>query len=167
MRQFVDALGREWTVDLNIGTAREIRGHMRGVETLKDVDFLDYASLVSALNDVFFAADLLFVVCRVQADERGVDEPDFGRALKGTILFDAREAFLEEYVDFFPDPTTREKIKEIVGKNKEVQERIEELILKNTTAALDEVRERVETTAGEAFSTALPQLAAASESTKG
>ena len=93
MRQFVDALGREWTVDLNIGTAREIRGHMRGVETLKDVDFLDYASLVSALNDVFFAADLLFVVCRVQADERGADEPDFGRALKGTILF-AREAFL-------------------------------------------------------------------------
>ena len=96
-----------------------------------------------------------------------VDEADFGRSLKGTILFDAREAFLEEYVDFFPDPTTREKIREIVGKNKEVQARIEELILKSTTAALDVVRERVETTAGEAFSNVLPPLAVASESTKG
>lgn len=80
------------------------------VETLKDFDFLDCAAIALALEtDVFFAADLLYEVCRDEAQARGVDAAAFGAALRGRTLFDAVAALTAEYLSFFPDPTTVEK----------------------------------------------------------
>lgn len=121
MQQFKDVNGDAWTIELNIGTARKIRSRMRQVETLNEIDFLDYASLLFSLNDVFFAADLLFVVCEEEAKERGIDSEEFGTRLKGKVLFDAVAAFTAEYLDFFPDPATAQKMKTLVEKNQKVQ----------------------------------------------
>ncbi len=121
MQHFKDINGDEWTIDLNIGSARKIRSRMRQIESLNEIDFLDYAALLFSLNDVFFAADLLFVVCEKEANERGIDSENFGTRLKGKVLFDAIAAFTAEYLDFFPDPTTAQKMKTLVEKNQKVQ----------------------------------------------
>lgn len=124
MRTFKTTDGAEWVIDLNIETARRLRAAMREDENLQNVDFLDYAALLTSLNDVFFAADLVYFVCKDQADERNVTAADFGRLLKGSLLFDAITAFTGEYLDFFPDPTIAEKMRALVEKTKNLKETV-------------------------------------------
>ncbi len=137
MQKFIDVNGVEWSIELNIGTVRDIRRRAKTVESLKDVDFLDYAALLISLNDVFFAADLLYVVCENEARERGVDEESFGRALKGKCLFDGISALTAEYLDFFPDPTTSSKMADVVAKNKATQTALCDVICAKTQELLD------------------------------
>lgn len=148
MRTFNDALGRDWTLDLNIATARTIRQKTRTVESLKHVDFLDYAVLLTSLGDVFFAADLLFVVCEDQAAERNVSADEFGRALKGKFLFDAIAALTAEYLDFFPDPETTEKMRRLVEKLRETNALICDAVCEKTTETIDEILADAETKFG-------------------
>ena len=149
MQTFKDFDGQEWTIDLNIATARAIRRRMATVESLQDVDFLDHAALLLSLNDVFFAADLLFVVCESQANERGIDSEAFGRALRGDVLFDAIAAFTAEYIDFFPDPTIREKIRVVAEKNKETLTLLFDAIAKGAAKELEKILDDAAKTYGE------------------
>ncbi|MBQ2791006.1 MAG: hypothetical protein IJE97_15325 [Thermoguttaceae bacterium] len=116
MRKFKDINGVEWTLDVNLATARTFRERMKEVETLKNVDFLDCAAVALALSDVFFAADFLYLLCGDEARSRSVDASAFGAALKGRVLFEATAAATAEYLDFFPDATTVEKARALVEK---------------------------------------------------
>ena len=151
MQKFKDFNDREWTIDLNIASAREIRRRMATIDSLKDVDFLDHSSMLMALNDVFFAADLLFLVCEKQANERGIDDESFGRSLRGDVLFDAVAAFVAEDVDFFPDPTIREKIRIVAEKNRELQARLYDAIAKVTDDTIEKILDDAETKSGAQF----------------
>lgn len=151
MQKFIDATGQEWTIELNIETARAVRRRAKTYESLKDVDFLDYASLLLSLNDVFFAADLLYCVCEEEAKERNVDAEAFGRGLKGKHLFDAVTALTAEYLDFFPDPTTAEKMRAVVEKNRKTQEALCEAICGKTTELLDKAVADAESQLGDLF----------------
>lgn len=147
MKTFRDALGREWEIELNIGTARRIRARVKENEAL-DVDFLDCAGVLTRLTDVFFAADLLYEVCRDEAQSRGVDAAAFGAALKGPFLFDAITALTAEYLDFFPDPTTVEKMRAVVDKIRAANEKLCDAICGATAKALDSALRKGETRLG-------------------
>lgn len=137
MRTFKDFYGREWKIDLNIATVRALRKRAESVETLKDVDLLDYAGVLLSVSDPFFAADLLFETVKDQADALGVDAEQFGDALKGKILFDAVTEWTAEYLDFFPEPTAKEKAQKLVEKSAETREMILEKICGAATRQLD------------------------------
>ena len=143
VQTFTDAEGREWFLEFNISSVRRYRLDMAKDLKLKEFDFLDYAGILAALNDVFFAADLLYLVCREQAEERGLVAEEFGRALKGKILFDAIAAFVAEYLDFFPDPTTAQKMREVVAATHEKQNALRDLVVKTWTEKVDEALENV------------------------
>lgn len=129
MQSFTDAFNQKWTIDLNISTARAIRSRMAKDSRFDQYDFLDYAGILAAVYDVFFAADLLYVVCYDEAQHREMTSEDFGKALKGKILFDAIAAFIAEYLDFFPDPTTAQKMREVVERTKERNDALRDAIL--------------------------------------
>ena len=155
MQIFKDAAGADWQIDLNIQTAREIRRYMAAhADSFANVDFLDYATLLFSLNDIFFAADLLAVICAKQREERQLDEAAFGALLRGKVLFDAVEAFTAEYLDFFPDPTTAEKMRAVVEKNKKARQTIEDAICEEVTKRLDEAVDSVAKLSGEVSSAA-------------
>lgn len=150
MQKFKDASGREWIIDLNIRSAREIRRKMAAdAETFDGVDFLDYATLLFSLNDPFFGADLIALVCADQASELGITPDAFGKLLRGKVLYDALEAFTAEYLDFFPDPTASAKMAEVVAKNKEARETLYEAIASEASKRIDEVVASVVTSSGE------------------
>lgn len=138
MQTFKDANGLEWKIEFNLAEARRIRGESQGVETLREVDFLDYTALLASLADVFFAADLLFVVCKEQATARAVDEAEFGRALRGRSISDAINALTAEYLDFFPDPTVAAKLRAVVEETKRAQEAAVDLIVEETRKTIRE-----------------------------
>ena len=150
MQVFKDVNGEEWTIDLNLRTARDIRRRMQArKEQFENVDFLDYATLLFALNDYFFLADLLEVVLEPQIQDRELTPGQFGELLKGETIANARAAFVAEYVDFFPEPTAKAKILAVVEKNDQARKAIDEAILTEAEKRIQEVAEIAATTFGE------------------
>lgn len=137
MRTFKDAQDREWTIDLNIASVRSLRQRAARVDSLKNVDLLDYAGVLLSVSDPFFAADLLFETVRDQAEKRGVSAEDFGASLRGKILFDAISEWSAEYLDFFPEPTAKEKAQALVEKSAKAREALFEKICFAATKELD------------------------------
>lgn len=138
MQTFKDAEGREWTIELNIAKARALRKRFATLEEFRELDFFDYSAILAKIEDPFFAADFLFLICEEDAETLGVDSESFGRALKGRALFDATAALLAEYVDFFPDPTIAAKIRAIVDKTNDAREKLAEAISQTTERLINE-----------------------------
>ncbi len=154
---FKDINGVEWAVRIDLATARKVRDRMKTVETLKDFDFLDCAAIALALEtDVFFAADLLYEVCRDEAQARGVDAAAFGAALRGRALFDAVAALTAEYLNFFPDPTTVEKARAALAKSAEARAARIDAICFGATKALEGAAAAAESAFGVRSSSAAP-----------
>jgi hypothetical protein len=118
MRQFKDEQGRPWTLCVNVGTVKKVRG-------LAKVDLLDLrdGNLFHELAaDPVKLGDVLWVLCEDEAKAANIDEVAFGRALAGDALDAATTALLEEIVDFFPKPQ-REILRKALAKGREMQER--------------------------------------------
>ena len=53
-------------------------------------------------GDPVLLVDLLYCICKVQADAAGVTDEEFGAGLAGDSIQAATDAFLDELIDFFP-----------------------------------------------------------------
>jgi hypothetical protein len=98
MTPFTDKDGREWPVVVNVGALRRVR------DTL-GVDLMDVAGgdlLERLADDPVILVNVLYVLCRAEADARGVTDEDFGRAMVGGVLDDAASALFKELLAFFP-----------------------------------------------------------------
>lgn len=110
MRTFVDLAGRTWTVTVNVGGLKRLKG--QGIDPFAGLD----AFLPRIIGDPVFCGQVLWVFCQPQAEKAGVDEATFLASLGGDALASARQAFVEEFADFFPDPPLRKALRELVEK---------------------------------------------------
>ena len=104
MRTFADTTGREWKVDVNVGTCKRVKTLLPGT------DLLDVAGgdlLCRLASDPILLCDVLYVVVKPQADAEGVSDEAFGQALGGDALEAATTALLEALSDFFPSAKRR------------------------------------------------------------
>ena len=98
MRAFTDCHGRKWNVPIHaasLGQVREVLG----------VDLLEVftGNLAGRLaEDVVLLVNILYVVCSVQADARGVSDVEFGESLGGDAIDEATVALLDALIDFLP-----------------------------------------------------------------
>jgi hypothetical protein len=99
MHVFKDSNGRDWSVAINVAAVKRVRGTL-------DVDLpgLVGGGLGELMQDPVKFVDVLYVLCRPQADQAGVSDEQFGAAFGGDTLERAAEAFVEELIDFFPAP---------------------------------------------------------------
>ena len=107
MRTFTDNAGRDWQVAVNVDAIKRVKG-------LLDVDLMEAvnAELLGRLaDDPVLLCDVIYCVCKPQADERSVSDEDFGRAMAGDAIDAATTALLEDLVDFFP-----KRRRELLGK---------------------------------------------------
>ena len=98
MKSFADNAGRTWAVQVNVDTIKRVQG-------LLDVNLLDVVDgdLIERLvADPVLVCDVVYVVCKPEADKQGVSDEEFGRAMAGDAIHNAAEALLAEIVDFFP-----------------------------------------------------------------
>jgi len=103
MKTFTDNAGRTWTVTVNVDAVRRVRG-------LLDVDLLEVVEgklLERLVGDPVLLCDLVYALCKPEADAKGVTDEDFGRAMAGDAIDGATAALLEELVDFFPSARRR------------------------------------------------------------
>ena len=103
MKRFEDANGKEWFIDLDVPTLRNIKRKF-------DIDFLlplvDPKEAETAFNivgsDVDLMLEILFYCCSEQAEKQGVDQDTFVRGLNDSDKINAAfYAFMEDYIPFF------------------------------------------------------------------
>jgi hypothetical protein len=99
MKTFTDSFGQTWTVALNIGAVKRLKG-------LLGVDIMNLHEgdppLISRLGtDVILVCDVIFALVKPQADQLGVTDEQFAAGLGGEAILAAHTAFYEELTSFF------------------------------------------------------------------
>ena len=91
MQKFVDRAGRIWIVDIDNTTLRRVKT-LTGVHLLEAID----GDLITRLStDPLLLGDVLFAICKPQADQQQITDEAFGEGLAGNSIDDATGALLE------------------------------------------------------------------------
>jgi hypothetical protein len=122
MHSFQDNAGRTWTVAINVAAVKRVRG-LLNVDLYKLVDD-GFRPLGELVSDPVRLADVLYCLCKDEADARHVSDEDFGRALYGDAITMAADAFVEELIDFFPDARTRASLTKVLAAGRKVRDKL-------------------------------------------
>jgi hypothetical protein len=106
MKTFTDATGKTWTVTINTNAIKRAK-ETSGVSLVDIVNGDLYGRM---LLDPVLVCDIAYGVCEPEAKSRKFTREDFNTVLVGDAIAAARDAILEDLVDFFPNPV-RDKIK--------------------------------------------------------
>jgi len=107
---FTDNAGRGWTVAITTDAVKRVR-------TLLDVDLLEIVEgklLQRLIQDPVLLCDVIYVVCKPEADARKVSDEDFGRAMAGDAIEAATKALLEAIANFFPNQRDRANLTRVI-----------------------------------------------------
>ena len=109
MKSFTDNKGRIWTLEVTVATIKRVRGLCKvDLNSIVELDKNNKpsAELLERLSfDPVLLVDVLYAVCKPQADKLGITDEDFGEAMAGDAIEHATTALLEEVIDFFPEAT--------------------------------------------------------------
>jgi len=93
-------------IEVTVATVKRVRALCK--VDLNSIVELDKNSKPSAellerlSSDPVLLVDVLYAVCKPQADKQNITDEDFGEAMAGDAIEHATTALLEEIVDFFP-----------------------------------------------------------------
>lgn len=128
MHTFKDNGGREWTVEVNVAALKRVRG-LTGTDLMQVVE--GTGGLIERLiRDPVLLCDVVYTVCKPEADQRGVSDEEFGRAMAGDAIEHATAALLEELVSFCPSPRDRRNLGRVLTATKGVMDKARELVEK-------------------------------------
>jgi hypothetical protein len=95
MEKFRDSNGKEWAIKITVGTIKMVRDELK-------IDLTDMATLKELGDDVCLLVDCIYLCCKAEADESGIDDIKFGQSMAGEALDNAESAFMNELINFFP-----------------------------------------------------------------
>lgn len=124
MKSFTDSADRDWTIEINVSTIKRVRA-------LLEVDLLDVlgGKLVERLvGDPILLCDVVYAVCKPQADALGVSDEEFGRAMAGDAIDHATQALLDELVSFSPSPRDRANLGRVLTKTREAMDKARDVV---------------------------------------
>ncbi len=138
MKTFKDTQDRSWEICINVASLKRVRT-MLGIDlpSLWEDGMKPLAKLLGNACDL---VDVLYVLVKPEADRRGVTDEQFGSAFKGDVLDAAEDAFMQEFIDFFPKAkaTNLRKITTEARKLMEmIQDRTVQALEKIDTATLE------------------------------
>lgn len=122
MHSFRDNAGRTWTVVINVAVVKRVRG-LVNIDLYKLIDD-GFKPLGALVADPVQLADVLYCLCKDEADAKSVSDEDFGRALAGDAITLAADAFVEELIDFFPDARARASLTKVLAAGRKVRDRL-------------------------------------------
>jgi hypothetical protein len=103
MQKFVDRAGHIWIVDIDNTTLRRVK-NLTGVQLLEAID----GDLITRLSsDPLLLGDVLYAICKPQADHQQITDEAFGEGLAGNSIDDATSALLEALINYFPESRRR------------------------------------------------------------
>jgi len=124
MKQFTDNEGRSWTVEVNVAALKRAKD-LAGVDLM---DVLDGDLIERFIRDPVLLCDALYAVCKFEADERGVSDEEFGRAMAGDAIEHATQALLDEIVSFCPSPRDRAALGRVLTATRTAMDKARDLV---------------------------------------
>jgi len=114
MQTFTDNAGRQWQVEVNVAALKQpIEGTGGLLERL--------------VRDPVLLCDVVYALCKPEADARSISDEDFGRAMAGDAIEHATAALLEELVAFCPSPRDRANLGRVLQATREVMDKARDL----------------------------------------
>lgn len=98
MKPFNDNAGRTWSVAINVECIKRVKA-LLGVNLL---DAVDGELLERLVSDPVLLCDILYAICKPEAESKDISDEEFGREMAGDAIDAGTNALLEELVDFFP-----------------------------------------------------------------
>lgn len=130
MKKFKDTQDRDWIVTIHVDAIKRVRSEL-DIDLSKALEE-NFTGLTAILADPVQLVEVLFVLCREQAQAAGISDEDFGKSMGGDCLLTGGEAFVEALIDFFPHARARASLTALLAKGKTVRnvllERAEEQI---------------------------------------
>lgn len=140
MRTFKDSTGTPWDLDLTIGSAKRLNSRLAA----DGIEILDARGMMDRLGDVFFAIDCVAILLEDSLRERNITPTEFGSRLRGGSAFEAQRALIEEYIDFFPDPTIAAALRETMERSIETSKKAQVLVRRSLEQILKRQADAVE-----------------------
>ena len=145
MKTFNDNAGRTWTIAINVDAIKRVR-------SLLDVDLLEIVDgklIERLIRDPVLLCDVVYAVCKPEADAKDVSDEEFGRAMAGEAIEHATKALLEDLVGFSPSPRDRANLQRVLQTTWNVMDRARDLIEQRIESGeLEKVVERALASAG-------------------
>ena len=133
MPTFTDNQNRAWAVDVHVASVKRVRS-LLNIDLLQIVE--DRCELLARLaDDPVLLVDVLYVLCKPEADTRNVSDEDFGRAMSGDALEAGFDALLRGLEGFFQDARRRQAVTNVIAKTR----RLAEMILDHTNTQIDQI----------------------------
>ena len=97
MRIFKDAADRSWDIKITVGVISRVK-------TILQVDLTQIYNEAGKqiFEDPILLVNVLYVVCKEQADKLGITDIQFGESMVGDSLEGGAMALMESVADFFP-----------------------------------------------------------------
>ena len=148
MHSFKDNQGRQWSVEINVTAIKRVRG-LSGEDLMQVIE----GTLIEKLiRDPVLLCDVVYALCKPEADTRNVSDEDFGKAMAGDAIEAATTAVLEELVGFCPSPRDRANLGRVLQATRKVMDRARDFVEKKLDSGeLDRLADRLlsgEATAG-------------------
>jgi len=145
MRSFKDNAGRQWSVEINVAALKRVRG-LTGEDLMQVIE----GTLIEKLiRDPVLLCDVVYAICKPDADSRSVSDEEFGKAMAGDAIEAATTAVLEELVGFCPSPRDRANLGRVLQATTKVMERARDLVEKKLDSGeLDRLADQLLETAG-------------------
>jgi hypothetical protein len=103
MSKFVDAKNRIWVVDVTNTTLRRVKS----LTDVRLMDAVDGELIPQMSQDFLLLGEVLFAVCKPQADRESITQEEFESGLAGDHLTEARDALVEALLEFLPEDQRR------------------------------------------------------------
>jgi len=82
MRSFKDNEGRQWSVDINVAAIKRVRG-LTGTDLMQVIEGTLIEKLIC---DPVLLCDVVYAICKPEADTRNVSDEEFGKAMAGDAI---------------------------------------------------------------------------------
>ena len=106
MKTFQDAKNRTWTIELNLGTAMQVKQHFAALNPPQPVDLLTPEDgdppLITRIGiDEYLLAEIICVLIQPQFEKANITEAEVRLSFDGRTMLGAQKAFYDELTDFF------------------------------------------------------------------
>jgi len=124
MKVFTDNAGRVWTVAINVNAIKRVRA----LANVNLLEVIEGTLLERLIRDPVLLCDVVYAVCKPEADKVGVSDEEFGQAMAGDAIDHATKALLEELVGFSPSRQGRANLQRILETTWRVMDKAHEAV---------------------------------------
>ena len=82
MKTFIDNAGRTWTVAVNVDAIKRVRDLVQ----VNLLEVIEGKLLERLISDPILLCDVIYCLCKPEADAKSVSDEDFGRAMAGDAI---------------------------------------------------------------------------------